>query len=273
MEETEKADLYKDNLAYWNDIAPVHMASSFYRTEDFRKGEMVLDEVARAAAGDVAGRRLLHLQCHFGLDTLSLARLGAIATGLDYAPAAVDAARKLSRQTGVRADFVLADVLQPPAELKGFDIVFASWGAICWHRDIGRWMQVAADALKPGGRLCLVEGHPAMLMLDDKGKAGERLKVGFDYDSPDPITSEGFEDYAEPGARAGTGRTFSWNHGLGRILNAAIEAGFVIRRLDEGDRVPWKALPQLVPNGAGYWTLPASSPLVPLNFTLDADLG
>ena len=267
--------LGKDNLAYWNDVVPIHVGSSFYAVDEFRRGEVVIDRVVREGLGDVAGKRLLHLQCHFGLDTLSLARLGAIVTGLDYAPAAIEAARGLAQETGVASDFVLADVLDPPPGLTGFDIVLASWGAICWHQDIDRGMRVAAGALKPGGRLYLVEGHPAMLMLDDRPAAPDALlQVVFAYDSAEPEITEGFQDYAEADQQAGTGRTGSWNHGLGRVLNAAIEAGFVIRRLDEGDRVPWRALPQLVPaEEPRYWALPSGAPFVPLNFALDAVLG
>src|ERR1700744_4752602 len=125
-----------DNLAHWNEVTPHHIVSPMYRTEDFRRGEIVLDPVVRDAIGDVAGKRLLHLQCHFGLDTLSLARMGAQVTGLDYSPPAIEAARGLARETGTPGEFILADVLNPPADLTGFDIVFASWGAICWHRDI-----------------------------------------------------------------------------------------------------------------------------------------
>lgn len=265
-------ELAKDNLAYWTEAVAVHLASPFYRAEAFRRGEIVLDPVVRKGLGEVAGQRLLHLQCHFGLDTLSLARMGAEVTGLDYAAPAIEAARALARETGISGTFVLADVLDPPPGLTGFDIVFASWGAICWHRDIGRWMEVAAGALKPGGRLYLVEGHPAMLMMDDASGPDAPFTLRFPYDSPEPVISEGFQDYAEPDLSVGTGRTGSWIHGLGRIVNAAIDAGFVIRRLEEGDAVPWAALPQLVQVGE-YWRLPPGAPFLPLNFALDAVLG
>ena len=197
-------ELAKDNLAYWTDAVAAHLDSPFYRTEALRRGESVLDPVARQGVGDVAGQRLLHLQCHFGLDTLSLARMGARVTGVDYAPTAIAAARTLAEETGLAADFVLADVLDPPPGLTGFDLVFASWGAICWHRDLGRWMQVAAGALRPGGRLYLLDGHPAMLMLDDERDAASPLQVRFAYDSRDPVITDGFKDYAEPDTPAGT---------------------------------------------------------------------
>ena len=262
-----------ENFAYWNEAVAIHLASPFYRTEAFRRGEAVIDRVVREGLGEVRGKRILHLQCHFGLDTLSLARMGAKVTGLDYAPTAIAAARALAAETGLAAEFVQADVLEPPPGLTGFDMVFASWGAICWVRDVGRWMDVAARALRPGGRLYLLEGHPAMLMLDEDQDPSAPLQVRCAYDSTEPEIAEGFKDYAEPDTPVGAGRTGSWNHGLGRILNAAIGAGFVIRRLDEGDRIPWRALPQLVPTGDRYWALPPGAPFVPLSFALDAIKG
>ncbi|HSZ50628.1 MAG TPA: class I SAM-dependent methyltransferase, partial [Caulobacteraceae bacterium] len=133
-------------LAHWNEVTPHHVVSPMYRTEDFRRGEIVLDPVVRDAIGEVAGKRL-HLQCHFGLDTLSLARMGASVTGLDFSIAAIDQARALATEAGIAATFIVCDVLDPPANLTGFDVVFASWGAIYWISDLERWMRVAADAL------------------------------------------------------------------------------------------------------------------------------
>src|ERR1700761_6424188 len=117
-----------DNLAHWNEVTPHHIVSPMYRTQDFRRGEIVLDPVVREAIGDVTGKRLLHLQCHFGLDTLSLARMGASVTGLDFSPAAIEQARALAAEAEIEATFIVADVLDPPSDLGGFDVVFASWG-------------------------------------------------------------------------------------------------------------------------------------------------
>jgi SAM-dependent methyltransferase len=257
-----------DNLAHWNEVTAHHVVSPMYRTDDFRRGEIVLDPVVRDAIGDVAGRRLLHLQCHFGLDTLSLARMGAVVTGLDFSPAAIEQARALAAEAGLAAEFVRADVLAPPPGLTGFDIVFASWGAIFWIADIAAWMRVAAGALKPGGRLFLCEGHPAMLMLDERAPPGAPLTVRWPWDSTEPVIDEGDVDYT--GARVAANRTRGYLHGLARILNAAMDAGLTIRGFSEGDRVPWKALDQLVELDRDYWTLPPGAPFVPLSFTLQA---
>ncbi|MGH6955770.1 MAG: class I SAM-dependent methyltransferase [Caulobacteraceae bacterium] len=259
---------HPENLAHWDEVTPHHVVSPMYRTDDFRRGEIVLDPVVRGQIGDVAGKRLLHLQCHFGLDTLSLARMGAMVTGLDFSPVAIDQARALAAEAGIPAKFVCADVLAPPQGLTGFDIVFASWGAIFWIGDICAWMRTAAGALKPGGRLYLTEGHPAMLMLDERAPANAPLTVRWPWDSSEPITEEGDLDYT--GARVSANRTTGHLHGLARVLGATLDAGLTIRGFSEGDRVPWKALDRLVRIDRDYWALPSDLPSIPLNFTLQA---
>ncbi len=259
----------RDNLAHWNEVTPHHVTSPSYRTEDFRRGEIVLDPAVRDAIGDVAGKRLLHLQCHFGLDTLSLARMGARVTGLDFSPPALEQARALAKEAGIAAEFICCDVLDPPDGLAdGFDIVFASWGAIFWIGDIEAWMRVASRALKTGGRLFLCEGHPAMLMLDEDAPQGAPPAVRWPYNSAEPYVDEGGREYT--GATVSAKRTTGYLHGLGRILNAAMRAGLTIRGFSEGDRVPWQALGQLVKIDRDYWGWPENVPFVPLNFVLEA---
>ncbi|HMI95100.1 MAG TPA: class I SAM-dependent methyltransferase [Micropepsaceae bacterium] len=268
-------DYQRENRAWWDELAPLHVNSPFYKTGAFKRGENVLDPIARERLAGVAGKRLLHLQCHFGLDTLSLARMGAEVTGLDFSSNAIEAARALSQETGVPARFIEADVLDPPADLKGFDIVFASWGAIGWIGDLSGWMRAAAGALKPGGRLLLIEGHPAMFSLDDQSAPNGPLTVRFPYDSTAPIIedSQGQGSYAAPDASLKAQRTVGFAHGLSRIFTAAIDAGFVIRKFEELDRLPWDArLPQLAKVDEFYWALPRDAPFFPLSFALDAKL-
>lgn len=255
-----------DNLAFWNAVTPGHVASPMYRTEDFRAGACVIDPVARDAVGDVAGLRLLHLQCHFGLDTLSLARLGARAVGLDFSPAALSVARALAAEAGLEATFVESDVLSPPPDLAGFDIVFASWGAIWWIDDIAAWMRTAASALRPGGRLVLVEGHPALLMLDEEAPPGE-LRVRWPYRAREPHIHVAETDYA--GVPSGQA-TRGYFHGLADILGGALAAGLEIRRFEEGDRIPWRGLEQMERLDRDYFQLPGEYPFVPHSFTLEA---
>jgi SAM-dependent methyltransferase len=268
-------DYRTENLAWWDELVPLHLNSPFYKTEVFRRGENVLDPIARERLTGVAGKRLLHLQCHFGLDTLSLARMGAEVTGLDFSPKAIAAARALSQETRIPGQFVEADVLEPPADLTGFDVVFASWGAINWIADLPRWMRTAARALKTGGRLVLIEGHPAMFALDDRSSPDGPLTVRYPYASPEPIIENalGQGSYAAPDAVLKAPRTIGFAHGLSHIFAAAIEAGFAIRKFEELDRIPWDArLPQLVKVDDFYWALPKGAPFFPLAFALEAEV-
>jgi SAM-dependent methyltransferase len=263
-------DYRKTNRAHWDELASLHVTSPFYRTDAFRRGQNVLDPIVRERLGDVSGKRLLHLQCHFGLDTLSIARMGADVTGLDFSPNAIAAARELSGETGVRATFVEADVLDPPDGLTGFDIVFSSWGAIGWISDVSRWMRTAAQALRPNGRLLLVEGHPIMNIFDDRAAPDAPFVTRYPYDSAEPVVEEIQGSYAVPGATLRSPRAVYFCHGLAGILNAAVEAGLVIQKFEELDRVPWLALPQLVRTDDFYWTVPMGMPPIPLAFALDA---
>jgi SAM-dependent methyltransferase len=266
-------DDYRDqNRAWWDEVAPLHVASPFYKTDAFRRGEVVLDPIARERIGDITGKRILHLQCHFGLDSLCLARMGADVTGLDFSPVAIAAARALAHETGVAARFVEADLLDPPHDLIGFDMVFASWGTIMWVADASQWMRTAAGALKLGGRLLLIDGHPAMFALDDRSGDGP-LTVRYPYASKDPITevAEGEGSYAAPDAKVKARCTVAFAHGLSGIFNAAIEAGFIIRKFEELDRVPWDArVPSLAKVDDHYWALPQGTPFFPLAFALEA---
>lgn len=256
-----------DNLGFWNAVTPGHVDSPIYRTADFRAGACVIDPVARAALGEVSGKRLLHLQCHFGLDTLSIARLGASVVGLDFSAPALEIARGLAAEAGIDARFVESDVLNPPSDLTDFDIVFASWGAIWWIPDMGAWMRTAAGALRPGGRLVLIEGHPALLMLDEDAAPGD-LRVRWPYSSNEPHIEAADTDYA--GARAVGQTTRGHYHGLEDIIGAALAAGLEIRGFQEGDRIPWKALGWMERLDQDYFRLPEGGPFVPHSFTLEA---
>ena len=161
-----------DNLAHWNEVTPHHVASPMYRTEDFRRGEIVLDPscATRSATWRASGCCICNATS--GSTPCRWRGWARSVTGLDFSPVAIEQARALAEEAGIDATFVCADVLAPPAGLTGFDIVFASWGAIFWIADIAAWMRVAAGALREGGRLFLCEGHPAMLMLDERAPPG-----------------------------------------------------------------------------------------------------
>ena len=260
--DADKQVHYDDaNRAYWDELA------------EFLAGESVLDPLVTAEVGDVRGKAVLHLQCHFGLDTLSLARLGAVVTGLDYSPKAIAAARALSAESGVPGHFVEGRVQDAPALIDGsFDMVFASWGAICWLPDLRVWARIVAHFLKPGGRLYLAEGHPLANSLDD-GSSDPVAPLVLRYPfltEAEPLEYENQVDYADETTAPVNKTTYDWNHGLGEVVTALCQAGLEIRFLHEHEIIPWRAIPQLVVQDDYFFRLPAGYPKVPLSFSLKA---
>ena len=172
----------KNNRAHWNEITPIHAQSDFYDLEGFKKGRSsMLYPIEIDEMGDVGGKSLLHLQCHFGMDTLSWARLGAKVTGVDFSDKAIELACSLSKELNIEANFVLSNIYDLPENLKGeFDIVYTSGGVLCWLHNLKRWAEIIAHFLKPGGFFYILEGHPFSCVFDDSSDATElKVKYGF----------------------------------------------------------------------------------------------
>jgi SAM-dependent methyltransferase len=269
------ADSFAINLANWDERAPAHAKSSGYNVADFAADPGYLSEVVRfdrPRLGSIDGLRGVHLQCHIGTDTVSLARLGARMTGLDFSPAALVEARALAQAAGVEVDFVQSDVYAAAEVLPEgeFDLVFTGIGALCWLPDIRRWAAVVARLLKPGGRLFLREGHPMLWALHEDPADG--LKVVYPYfETKEPLV------YDDPGTYVDTETAFthnvthSWNHGLGEIVSALLAQGMRLTMLEEHDSVPWKALEHgMVEDDHGEWRLAEHRERVPMTYTLQA---
>jgi len=264
------------NRANWDDRAPAHAASPDYAVEQFVADPAFLSGVVRfdlPRLGDVHGLRGVHLQCHIGTDTLSVARLGARMTGLDFSPASLEQARRLAELTGSDVDFVEADVHDAVDVLGAgsFDLVFTGVGALCWLPSVDRWAQVVAGLLRPGGRLFIREGHPVLWALDY-----ERMDDLLVLDYPYVETDEPFVE-TDPGTYVTTDATFvsnethSWNHGLGEIITAVLGAGLTLTSFVEHDSVPWEALPgQMEKQPDGEWRLKERRWRMPLSYTLTA---
>jgi SAM-dependent methyltransferase len=236
------------NRANWDERVPAHVRSPDYAVERFAADPAHLSHVVRfdmPLLGDIAGKRAVHLQCHIGTDTVSLARLGARITGLDFSPPAVAAARKLAAAAGVDAEFVEAEVYDAATVLGAgsFELVYTGIGALCWLPDIARWAAVVAALLAPGGRLFLREAHPMLWALQDARSDG-LLVVDYPYFERDEATV-----FDEPGTYVQTDVEFEhtagheWNHGLGEIVTALLANGLQLTALVEHDSVPWDALP------------------------------
>ena len=269
-------DQLGDNLKTWEAWTRIHVGSAFYDVASFRDGsrpnrlrDYELDEV-----GPVTGKSLLHLQCHFGLDTLSWARLGAHVTGADFSPAAIDAARALAAELGIDARFVVSDLYDLPSNLdEQFDIVYTSRGVLGWLPNIRRWADVVAHFVKPGGIFYITEIHPVAQVFDDEiavGAAGE-LHLRYPYwEHSEPLTFEVEGSYADRAAPTAGLVEHSWDHSLGEIVSALIDSGLRIELLHEFDFVDWE-LPWLTKGDDGRWRLPAGTAgQLPLFFSLRA---
>ncbi len=260
------------NLANWNDRAAIHLrdATGFYRVDDFRAGADTLNPIEAAEIGDVAGRRLVHLQCHFGLDSLSLARRGAKVTGIDFSPTAVAGARRLAAETGLDARFVEGDVLAARGLVDGqFDIVYTTWGTIIWLDDIKRWAAAVASLLAPGGFLYLADAHPTALGFE---QVGDTLVLTHPWRTPPdrPLVFDGPETYTGDATPLAHPRTYEWAHPLSAVIGGLLEAGLRLDFLHEHEEVPWQIWPLAVKAGRGMYRLPAGLPALPLAFSLKA---
>jgi len=261
------------NRRYWEEAVEIHMRSAFYDVDGFRAGRCTLDPIVKSEVGDVSGKELLHLQCHFGMDSLSLARRGAVVTGLDYSAAAVAAARKLSDEIDVPARFVESNVYDARSVIDGrFDLVFTSWGVLGWLPDLDEWARIIAHFLKPGGRFVIVEAHPAVHWFDDGPNAAKKPLTAV-Y----PYRGDGQPElYDEPGTYSDGGedmvntKEYFWRHGLGDIVSAIAAAGLRIDRLREHPVLVWPGLPALVQGDDGYWRTGPEQPDLPLSFSLSA---
>ena len=264
-------DFIETNRKHWDEVVPIHENSAFYRVDDFRRGEILLDPLERGEVGDVTGKSLLHLQCHFGLDTLSWARLGADATGVDFAPAAIETARRISAETGVPGRFIQSDLYSLPEVLnEQFDIVFTSYGVLIWLPDIVRWAQVAASFVNPGGSFYIAEFHPFAHAFDTDPRV-TKLKFRHSYfEHAEPDTFDDAGTYADLTARIVNTRSHEWAHPLGSIVTALAAEGLRIDFLHEFDYSIYQMFPFMTQGQDGYWRLPEHSSSLPLMFSLKA---
>ena len=258
------------NRSNWDDRVPIHLASRFYDVDRWLAEERGPRDMEARLLGDVAGLELVHLQCHFGLDTLQWARAGAVVTGLDFSAPAIKAATDLAARSGLasRARFVCADVHDAVAVLGpvSYDIVYVSVGALCWLPSVDRWAGQVAGLLRPGGRLFLHEGHPiAWSMADDE----PRLEYTY-FEENEPHHGEDFHTYTDGDAELAHPGNYEWNHSLSETITALQRHGLRMTFFEEHDWSDWKAFPWLVDVGEGRWGPSPGSPRWPLTFTLMA---
>lgn len=252
------------NLANWNERTAVHLGPRGYDRSSHRAGRGQLDAIVEAELGPVDGLRILHLQCHVGDDSIALAQRGAAeVVGVDFSPAAIEAARAFAAECSVtNARFVLSDVYAAPEALPGeaasFDLVFVTWGAIGWLPDIARWARVVAHFLRPGGALYFAEAHPAALVFDGVARGGEDPRPDWlvPYFERSARIFDDPTDYADPEARLANSRTVQFLHPLADILGGLRAAGLRLDWLQEHPRLTWALFPFLVRGSDRLWTWP-----------------
>ncbi len=257
------------NQKLWNEWTAEHENSPFYDVEGFKAGRERLKSIELEEVGDVHGKSMLHLQCHFGLDTLAWARHGATVTGVDLSDELIALAQSLSEEMQIPATFVCSDILTLPENLQGqFDIVFTSYGVLHWLRDLERWAQVIDHFLKPGGFFYIVEDHPFMRVFSSDPELGVKP------DNPYFFTEEPYQAETE-GTYAtnfqGKKRTYyMWDHSLGEVINSLIDAGLQIEYLHEFQFALRAKFPNMVRGEDGYWRFPPEFSMIPLLFSLKA---
>jgi ubiquinone/menaquinone biosynthesis C-methylase UbiE len=254
----------RSNRELWDNLTEVHVHSKFYDVPGFLKGRSSLTQIDAEQLGEVRGKSILHLQCHFGLDTLSLAREGAAVTGVDFSGAAIEYARKLNDQLGLDATFIQCDVNELDQHLSGeFDIVYASFGVIGWHSDLVKWTGIVNRFLKKGGRFCFAEFHPVLWMLSD-----DHSKIAYSYFKSAPIIGENEKSYADPEA-AGLGTSYCWNHSLGELFQTLEGHGLAIKNFREYDYSPYRNFQDATEKDGRYY-IKGLEHVLPLVYSLTA---
>jgi SAM-dependent methyltransferase len=257
------------NKRLWNEMTPIHVRSDTYAVDEFKKGKDSLHEIEIKELGDVSGKNLLHLQCHFGLDSLSWARRGAKVTGIDFSNEAIDDARKLSAEIGVAAEFFCCNIYELDKHLKNaFDIVYTSYGVLAWLPDIRNWARIVSHFVRPGGIFYIVEFHPFAHVFADENV--DDLKVHYPYFQDEtPLCFPPGATYADKKSLL-KNPSYEWQHTMGDIINVLVDHGLSIQFLHEFPYSVYQGFPFLVKGEDDRWYLPDKKRDVPLMFSLKA---
>jgi len=259
-------DYLDKNKDAWNKKTLFHVASEFYNMNAFLKGASSLNPIEQGLLGDVKGKSILHLQCHFGQDSLSLAREGAKVTGVDFSDKAIEKAREINITMGLDAEFVCCDIYNLKEHLnKKFDIVYTSYGTIGWLPDMERWAAIVAHFLKPGGKFVFVEFHPVVWMFDN-----EFSFIEYSYFNREAIEETESGTYAETNAPLMT-ETISWNHDLGEVIGSLLKAGLNIVDFKEYDYSPYECFKNLEETEPGKYKLKDLKDKIPMLYSLVAN--
>jgi len=261
----ELPDYIVKNKHSWNERTGYHIKSDFYDNESFLKGRSSLNETELSLLGDISGKKILHLQCHFGQDTISLARMGAKVTGVDFSEKAIDEAKKFAAQTGTDTTFICCDIYDlPEYSNETFDIVFTSYGTIGWLPDLERWAKIIEKFLVPNGIFIFVEFHPVIWMFDDAFE-----KVQYNYFNQQPIIETTENTYADKQAMIKT-ETVSWNHSLSEVISNLLSNNLELEYFTELDYSPYNCFNETVEVEPGKFRIKHLGNNIPMLYAIKA---
>ena len=261
---------FTTNLKRWNELVDINAKSKSYDLEGFKQGKTSLLPIEIEEVGDVSGKTILHLQCHFGMDTLSWARMGAKVTGVDYSNKAIQLARNLSKELNIPATFIESNIYNIPNVLnKKFNIVFTSYGVLCWLPDLHKWAEIISNFLKQGGIFYIIEGHPFGNLINEHYR--ERFKIGYNYFNQNkPMRFEDDTSYAFTDKKIQNKVTYEWFHPISDIINSLIIYGLEIEFLHEFPFGFFQIHPDMQQRDDGYWEFQTFEFSIPMLFSLRA---
>lgn len=264
-EMNKEKDYLEINRLSWNNRTEAHLKSEFYDLEGFLKGKSSLNQVELNLLGELKGKTILHLQCHFGQDTISLSRLGADVTGVDLSDIAIESAKQIAKDTSSNAKFICCDIYDLPNHLdEQFDIVFTSYGVIGWLPDLDKWAKIISRFLKPGGRFVFVEFHPFVWMFDD-----DFDKIAYRYFNSGAIIETENGTYADKEAEI-TQSYVVWNHGISEVLNRLIGNGLEVNSFDEFDYSPYNCFNKTIESEPGKFRIEHLGDKIPMIYSISA---
>lgn len=258
---------YKEiNKNSWNKRTIIHWDSEFYDNKSFLAGKNSLRGVEQKLLGDIRGKTILHLQCHFGQDTISMSRMGAETVGVDLSDVAIEKAERLNQTLGQQAQFICCDIYDLPKYLdRNFDIVFTSYGTIGWLPDMNRWADLISSYLNPGGKFVFVEFHPAVWMYDDDFKG-----ISYDYFNTGPIEEIEEGTYTDGGEAMGELQYVMWNHGIGEVTTSLLRTGLRIDSLQEYDYSPYNCFKNMIEIAPDKYRIASLEKLFPMVYSITA---
>lgn len=267
MEMNPEQNYLEINRQSWNNRTDTHLKSEFYDLAGFLKGKTSLNDIEINLLGNLKGKTVLHLQCHFGQDTISLSRLGASTVGVDLSDKAIESARQIAKDTRSNAKFICCDIYDLPNYLdKKFDVVFTSYGVIGWLPDLDKWAKIVSRFLKPNGKFVFVEFHPVVWMFDDNFE-----KIGYRYFNSGAILETETGTYADKKADI-TQSYVMWNHGIGEVVNSLIKNGLEIKSLDEFDYSPYNCFNRTIESEPKKYRIEHLGDKIPMLFSIVAKM-